>query len=493
MSITDCGFSHGILIEIMQQNEFLYKKLADDIEGKILGGELKRGEKLPSLRQMHKKLGCSLSTVYQAYMEVEAAGLVESRPKSGFIVTAGRAGSKEPPSHGEQIFKPGPVRLRSITSDVVKASLDPNLIPLGASVLAPELLPYKHLNRITRELMGGDGMIPLPYAPPEGIDELRRYLSGRFTGLLPDLFSDDLFITNGCMEAVTLSLSVLVKEGDVVAVESPTHFGFLHLLKKLGAHVVGIPMDAQFGVLPESLDLILRKYPVKACLLAPNFHNPTGSLIPEENRKEIVRLTNSYDIPVIEDDVYGELFFGNKRPALLKAFDKKDLIITCSSVSKVLAAGYRIGWCMPGKRFKEELVQQKAAYSLCSPSLQQHILCQFFQGGGYDRYLRSLRTRLKRQVTDTVFGVKQYFPQSTKLTMPKGGNMLWIELPRQVDGVRLYHRALEQGVSIVPGHAFAISEGFEHFIRVSATSPFDQRIEQGLKTLGELVFHLMDS
>lgn len=476
----------------MQQPDFLYKKLARDVESKILRGEFKYGEKLPSLRQLHRKLGCSLSTVYQAYMDLEASGLVEARPKSGFIVTNRRIESIRPPNHSSKIFNPGPVRVSSITSDVVKASLDPNLVPLGASVLAPEILPYKHLNRITREILGSDSITPLPYAPPEGMEELRRLLAGKLTGLLQEVFSDDILITNGCMEAVALSLSLLVSPGDVVAVESPTHFGFLHLLKNMGMHVVGIPTDPQYGVLPESLELILKKYPVKACLLIPNFHNPMGALIPDENKKEIARLTNSREIPVIEDDIYGELFFSEQRPTLLKQFDGKDLVITCSSVSKVLAAGYRIGWCIPGKRFKEKLVQQKSAYSLCSPSLQQHILSRFLQGGGYDRYLRSLRTRLERQVADTAFAVERFFPESTRLTIPKGGNMLWIELPENVDGVELYHMGLERGVSIVPGKAFAVAEGFANFIRVSATSSFDKRIESGLQVLGDLAFRLMD-
>lgn len=477
----------------MQHPDFLYKKLARDFESKILRGELKCGEKLPSLRRMHRKLGCSLSTVYQAYMDLEAVGLVQARPKSGFIVTTKRTEQQKTPNHPSEIFQPGPVKVHSITSDVVKASLDPNLVPLGASVLAPEILPHKHLKRITRDILGSDSISSLQYAPPEGIAELRRLLSSRLTGVLPEVYSDDIVITNGCMEAVALSLSMLVCPGDVVAVESPTHFGFLHLLKKMGIHVVGIPTDPKYGVLPDSLAWIIKKYPVKACLLIPNFHNPMGALMPDENKEEIVRLTNSHDIPVIEDDIYGELFFGEQRPALLKQFDSKDLVITCSSVSKVLAAGFRIGWCIPGKRFCEELIQQKSAYSLCSPSLQQRVLGQFFQGGGYDRYLRSLRARLKRQVYDTAFAVERYFPESTRLIIPQGGNMLWIELPENVDGVKLYHEGLHHGVSIVPGQPFGVTEGFTNFIRVSATSPCNTRIENGLKILGEISSRLMKS
>ncbi len=474
----------------MQQPEFLYKKLARDIEGKIQRGEFRSGEKLPSLRQMHRKIGCSLSTVYLTYMELEARGLIEAKPKSGFFVIHKPTNSSLPPRHNSKIFKPRPIRVSGITTDVVKASLDPNLVPLGASVIAPGLLPHKHLNRLSKEVLGYNSTASLSYAPPEGVLELRRLLSVRLTGFLPDIFSDDILITNGCMEGVALALLVLLKPGDVVGVESPTHFGFLHLLKKMKIHAVGIPTDPQHGVLPDAVASVIKRYTIKAFIFIPNFHNPLGALMPDDNKQEIIGLTNKHNIPVIEDDIYGELFFSGHRPSLLKQFDKKDLVITCSSVSKVLAAGYRIGWCIPGKRFKEALFQYKSAISLCAPSLQQNVLHRFLAEGGYDRYLRTLRSKVERQISDTALAVQRYFPETTRFSFPKGGNMLWIELPQMVDGVELYQRALKKGVSIVPGQAFSVGGEFSNFIRISATSPFDERINKGLQILGEIIGEL---
>jgi len=471
----------------MEQSDFLYKKLARELEGKIQRGEFKTGEKLPSLRQMHRKLGCSLSTVYQAYTTLETTGLIEARPKSGFIISPKKTHSRLPPRHHKRIFKPGPVQISGITADVVKASLDPNLVPLGASVISPKLLPHKHLNRITREILASDPTTSLPYAPPEGLPEMRRLIARRLTGVLPQVFSDDVLITNGCMEAVALALNLLVKPGDLVAVETPTHFGFLHLLNTMNIHAVGVPTDPQHGVLPASLAAVIKKYTIKACLLIPNFHNPLGALMPDEHKKEIVQLTGKHNIPVIEDDIYGELYFNERRPPLLKQYDTKELVITCSSVSKSLAAGFRVGWCVSGKRFKDELSQLKSAFSLCSPSLQQNVLSNYLSGGGYDRYLRSLRTKLRHQLVDTALAVERYFPASTRFTLPEGGNMLWIELPQNVNGVKLYQQALEKGVSIVPGQAFSSAGEFANFIRISATSPFDERVKEGIKILGELV------
>lgn len=434
-----------------------------------------------------------MATVYQAYMELEVSGLVESRPKSGFFVLTGAQNRASVPKHGKKIYQPAPVRISDITSDVVHASLDPSLVPLGASVLSPELLPHKHLGRITRALLSQKTKHSLSYAPPEGVPELRRLLADRYTGILPDTHSENILVTNGCMEAIGLALQTIIKPGDVVGVESPTHFGFLHLLQKLGVHAVGIPTDPLHGPLPESFDAIIRRYPVKAFVLIPNFHNPLGARIPDEHKKEIVLLANKHDIPIIEDDIYGELFFDGQRPSLLKEFDQKDLVITCSSVSKVLAAGFRIGWCLPGTRFMEDLAQRKSAFSLCAPTLQQNGLCQFLSDGIYDRYLRSLRTRVQRQMVQTSQAISRHFPPATKHTFPQGGNMLWVELPEKVNGVEVYQRALGQGVSIVPGQAFAITGEFGNFIRISATSPFDERIDDALHILGRIVHELMDN
>lgn len=448
-----------------QPVDFRYKRLARDVEGRIRRGEFRPGDKLPSLRQLHRRLGFSLATVYQAYVDLENAGLIESRPKSGFYVKAAGIVERPAPRHSKRMSQPRPVRLASITAEVISASLDPELIPLGASTLSTDLLPHKHLTRLIKAMPVSESKALLNYAPSEGDPELRRQLARRLVGLLPGVGAKDVLVTNGCMEAVALSLSALVEPGQIVAVESPSYFGFLQLIRELGLRAVPVPTDPCLGLDPEALARVLDEHRPHALLAIPNFQNPLGALMPEERKREIVDLTNRREIPVIEDDVYGDLHFGARRPGLLKSFDRRELVISCSSASKVLAPGFRIGWCVPGERFGAAIRRLKATVSIASPTLPQRVLCRFMSGGAFSRFLRSLRVKLQRQVAATALAVQRHFPESTRLALPQGGNLLWLELPSGVDGVEVYRRALEAGVSIVPGRAFSLGGGYNHYIR----------------------------
>lgn len=477
------------MVQTADDKNFLYKRLSQEFEERILKGDLIAGEKLPSLRSLHQKLGLSIGTVYQAYVDLEAAGLVEARPKSGFYVSGSRVG-RSLPRYTRKPTRPGPVTMTGITKEVMDASLDPDLIPLGASTLSPELFPHKHLGRIIKSFSMDNIQSSLKYSHPLGNPLLRRLLANRMVGLIPAITDQDLIVTNGCMEGVALALQIVTRPGDMVAVESPTHFAFLQLLREMGLHAIAVPTDPGKGIDPDILTRVLDRHPVKTCLTIPNFHNPLGTLMSEERKKEVVRITNDRGVPVIEDDIYGEMYFGKSRPSLLKSYDRADLVFTCSSLSKALAPGFRIGWCAPPQRYLGALGRLKAAFSTASPTLPQEVLVEFMSGGSMDRYLRSLRAKLKRQVTETAQGIGRHFPAGTRFSLPQGGNILWIELPDRIDGIELYHRALAAGVSIVPGRAFSLSDDFENYIRISATSPYGRRIEEGLSIVGGLIDRL---
>ena len=296
-----------------------------------------------------------------------------------------------------------------------------------------------------------------------------------------------MLVTSGCMEAVALSLLAVTAAGDLVAVESPTHFGFLQLLRELGLPAVEVPTDPRRGVVPEALERVLAENPVKACLLMPNFQNPTGALLPEEARREVADLLQAREIPLIEDDIYAELHAGRGRPGLLKSLDRRGLTLACSSFSKVLAPGFRVGWIAAGGRWLERLRRLKAGFSLASPTLQQHALARLLAGGALDRHLRLLRAAVRRQVLDTARAVREAFPADCRFSPPEGGNMLWVELPPRVDGLALYRRALREGISIVPGAAFSSTGRYRSYVRLSCTTPFCGRIERAVGRLGELI------
>lgn len=471
----------------MAAEGFLYRRLASEIQDKIGRGDLRPGERLPSLRGLHRKLGLSLSTIYQAYAELEALDLVEARPKSGFYVKETRLMDLPAPRHVRQLSRPNKVKLSAITNAVVAASLDPGLVPLGASTLSPDLLPYKHLGRIMKSISPEKMKTLLQYAPSEGDPELRRQLARRLLGLLPGIGPEGIVITNGCIEAVSLALLSLTSPGDVVAVESPTHFGFLQLLKGLGLYVVEVPTDPRLGLDLAALEMVLDQNQVKACLSMPNFHNPLGALMPEDHKKGLVDLLNQRRVPLIEDDIYAELHYSSKRPSLLQSYDKKGLVITCSSVSKVMAPGFRVGWLAAGERIAERLGRLKAGVSMTSPTMQQYILARFLASGSYDRYLDDLRAKVQKQVVLTALAVREHFPVRCRLAAPQGGNMLWIELPEWADGMELYRLALEKGISTIPGAAFTTTDKFRNFIRLSCTTMFSAKVERALADLGGLI------
>ena len=471
----------------MDDKGFLYQQLVDELGNKIRAGDLGVGEKLPSLRGLHRKLGVSIGTVYQAYTELERKGLVEARPKSGYYVKASRVLSLPVPGYVKRTSNPSRVHISAILSDVVNASLNPNLVPLGASTLSLDLFPYKHLKRI----LGGISPVRMKrliqYSPAEGDSELRHKIAMRLLGMAPQVRTEDVIITNGCMEALSLSMLALTSPGDVVAVESPAFFGALQLFRELGLKAVEVPTDPRYGVDVEALEKVLDRHPVKACLFTPNYHNPLGALMPLDRKRHLVQLLNGRGIPLVEDDIYAELHFTPQRPPLLKTYDQKDLVITCSSVSKVLAPGFRVGWLVAGERFREQMIRLKSGFNLATSSIEQYVCSQFLGDGAFDRFLRSLRRTVEKQVHETAMAIQQFFPQGCKLAPPQGGNVLWVELPPGVDGYRLYSSAMENGISIVPGGAFSTTRRYDNYVRISCTMHFDDRIRNGIKTLGSLI------
>jgi len=466
---------------------FRYKQLAGEIERKILDGTYKPGEKLLSIRKLHKQANLSISTVYQAYMELETMGLIEARPKSGYYVNPIALQQLKAPIFKKQSPVPQKVSLSSMINSVVSAINNPDFLPLGNTSMDTDLLPVKHFARIIKELSHKDLKSKISYSLSEGDLELRRLLTLRTLGVLEATTPEDIIITNGCTEAVALGLLATTQPGDTIAIESPTNFSFLQLLKELGVLVMEVPTDPRYGVDVDELEKILRQKKIKACLFMPNFHNPLGALMSDEKKRKLVQLLNRYEIPVIEDDISGELYFEEQHPKPLKTYDEKDLVLTCSSFSKTLAPGFRIGWIIPGNRFKEKIQRLKGGITVSTSALDQFLVAQFLASGAYERHLRSLRTALKKQAIRTALAVKTYFPPDTRLAVPRGGSFLWIQLNPRVDGLKVYHDALDRHISIIPGVVCSNSRQFTNYIQLSYGAPFTSRIDSGIETLGEII------
>ncbi len=469
---------------------FRYVRLADEIEARIEEGVFKAGEKLPSIRKLTSATGLSLTTVYQAFVELEGRGLVEPRQRSGYYVRPVVHRRLPPPRRRRHRAVPRRVSVSGLARSVVEAMGDPGLLRLGGTVTAPELLPHRQLGAVIRSLTANRmARLLSTYESPVGSPSLRREIAKRTIELAHGIDTEDILVTGGCIEAVSLCLRAVARPGDTVAVESPTYPWFLQLLEDLNMFALEVATDPESGIDLDALRAAVDANEVKACILVPNFHNPMGCLMPEEKKAALVALLNGRGVPVIEDDIHGDLYFGPTRPSTLKAHDRKGLVMYCSSFSKTLSPGLRVGWSIPG-RFADTVKRLKMNGSVSSPTLNQYVVAEFLKGGTYDRHLRRLRTSLKNQASNMALAVARHFPPGTRITAPAGGLTLWVELDPAVDGLEVFRAALEAGIAIVPGSMCSGSRRFRNCIRLSCGLPWSEAVDAGVRKLGEIVGEL---
>ncbi len=468
------------------KEQHLYEGMADSVAEMISNGTLRAGDRLPSLRGISRERGVSLSTAIEAYQLLESRGLVESRPQSGFFVrasVASRALSAAVPRMDNRLRISRNLGMDERVSRLLDSMHDPDMAPLGAATPAEEFLPIAGLNRMFTRALRHEGAHA--YETAGGNPELRRALAlrGATAGIAAG--PEEVVVTAGCIEALELSLRVVAEPGDIIACESPTFFGILRMLEALRLKVVEIPSRADTGMSLEHLRAAMGKHRIKAVITTPNFSNPTGSLMSEENKDELVRMTARRNIPIIEDDIYGDLNFDGRRPGTLKARDEKGLVLYCSSFSKSLSPGLRLGWALPG-RFTEKFIALKRMVSIACPTLNQIALAGYLGTRGYDRHLRSLRGRLHSTSLRMSEAVLDLFPPGTLVTRPRGGYVLWVELPRDVDSMELQARALTRKISIAPGPLFSARGDYGNYIRLNCGRGWTSVVRKALAQLGEL-------
>lgn len=460
----------------------LYQLTADAVAKMIYDGVLRPGEKTPSLRAVARQQGVSMSTVVQAFVELESRGLVEARPKSGFFVrrpVAARADLPQPPR------VPMSGSLGNLHASLFDAVASSNLIALGGAVPGADILPIVKLNRMLAEKARHAGAKGVTYDLPPGSEALRRQISKRMARGGAVVAPADIITTCGATEALMLCLRTVTRPGDLVAVESPTYFGILHVLETLGLRALEIPAEPQKGMRLDLLEAALKKQRVAACIAMPAFSNPLGASMSDEAKLRLVTMLKEREIPLIEDDVFGALPFGPRRSRSCKSFDDAGLVLFCSSFSKTLAPGYRVGWVVPG-RFYHEVRMAKLTHTLATATLPELAIAGFLAEGGYDHWLRSVRAIFKDNVTRVRRAVLEEFPAGTSVTAPQGGFLLWVTMPPQVDALQLYERALAKGISIAPGHMFSLERRHTNCIRISCGERWSPRIAGAIRTLGEL-------
>jgi len=468
------------------KSDHLYLQVANNIEGMIEQDVLKIGDKLPSVRILSEEQGISMSTAFQAYYHLENKGLIEPRPKSGYYVRFSPKSFPDLPTCCEPIKKIKHSSVGEIITEVFRDFDTESQLNFAVAVPPLELLPIAKLNKSLMYAMRNTNGSGLNYESIQGNLNLRNQIArmsllwgGKITG-------DDVITTTGCMDAITLCLNAVTKPGDTIAVESPSYHGILQLAESFSLKVLELPTNPVYGVELDYLKKALKQYKIKALVLIPNFHNPLGSCMPEENKMELVKLLTSENIPLIEDDIYGEMHFGKSRPKTCKTCDESGMVLYCSSFSKSLAPGYRVGWTIPGN-FKEKILQLKLNHTISSSTLPQAAIGHFLEHGRYEHHLRSLRKTLHTQCLRYVQAIKEYFPEGTRLSRPQGGFVLWLELDRNINTIDLFQLALKHHINISPGRMYTLQDRYYNCLRLTFAQPWSEKVEKGIKKLGELV------
>lgn len=466
--------------------DHLYLEVSDRIEQLIEKRALKVGDKLLSVRALSKEQGISLSTAFQAYYHLESKGLIEARPQSGYYVRYSPQHMLSIPKISKPADEVVPVSIDDMISSVYKDLRSDKLLNFAMGAPSHELLPAAKLNKAVVQALRSSNDSCLSYEHVQGNVDLRKQIAIQSFNWGGAISEEDVVITAGCMEALSLSLKAITKAGDAVAIESPTYFAIFQVMESLGLKVVEIPTDPETGVDIDCLEKSISRFDIKACLFVCNFNNPMGSVLPEEKKKRLVNLLSKHDIPLIEDDIYGELYFGKTRPHTCKTYDKKGLVIQCGSFSKSLAPGYRIGWTIPGK-FKERVIRVKRMNNVSTNTLAQGAIAHFLANGRYELHLRHLRKALHTNCLRYTQAITNYFPEETRVTRPQGGFALWLELNKKADGYKIHKQALKLNIGIAPGQIFSSQGQFSNCFRISFGLPWSEKVEGGLKQLGDLV------
>jgi len=464
----------------------IYMQVAEGLE-KLIGDEtLKIGDKLPSVRMLSEEYGISMGTAFQAYYHLEGKGLIEARPKSGYYVRFSLRRMPGLPRISEPEPVASEVSVREMISTVFRNISQDDFVNFSIAAPPLSLLPAARLNKSLVHAIRSSRSHGLQYEDLQGNPDLRRQLAllafhwgGKYSG-------EDVVVTAGCMEALVMCLKATTRPGDTVVIENPTYFGIFQVIECLGLKALEVATDPLAGIDPDHLAMLIGKFPVKACVFVPSFSNPLGSCMPDEKKKALVELLTRHRIPLIEDDIYGELYFGRSRPKTCKSFDKEGWVLYCSSLSKSLAPGYRIGWALPG-RYKNEVTRIKMMHTLSGTAITQQAIAHFLGIGRYDYHLKKLRKALHTQCLRYLQGILQYFPPNTKVSRPQGGFVLWVELDRQLNAYRLYQEAMKHNVSVAPGQVFSAQGQFANCLRISYARPWDAEVEEALRMLGQLI------
>jgi DNA-binding transcriptional MocR family regulator len=460
-----------------------YEQVAQHIRHLIENGVLKEGDRVPSLRRLSDELNLSINTVKEAYWQLENQNHITAVPQSGYYVRKKSQLGQPHRTVDPTLLNPQEVSLCQILGAFEEAGRKTPEIRLAVARVDPSLWPAEALGRYMLEAARNQPDEAFGYLMSPGNRALREQIAKQGLSFGLDISPDEVVITNGCQEALFLALMTLCAPGDTVVMESPIYFSLIDMLQLLKLKIIEIPASDDEGISLSTLRFVLENQPVKAMFSIPNFNNPMGFTLPSWKKKKLVQLLSRYRVPLIEDDIYGDLCFG-QRPEPCKVYDTRSEVILCSSFSKTIVPGLRVGWMLPG-RHSERVCQLKTLMNIATPSINQMAVARFLKEGGYQQHLRRMRRQVQAQVEALRAAILRYFPTGTRVTRPEGGVFVWVELPADFNTDLLYRKAAQAGILFAPGTLFSIKERYNHHLRLGAGT-WNDRVEKAIARLGRL-------
>jgi DNA-binding transcriptional MocR family regulator len=459
-------------------------EVCETIRNRIESGIYHAGDKISSVRELSRQLGLSISTVLEAYRRLETEGVIAAQPQSGFYVQLAATRRLVRSAYTHPSRQPMDVSSESLVKNVLQDARNPAVLQLAKATPETSLLPVASLQRVLVGAMRENGDEVVGTTMTGGYRPLREQIARRMLAAGCAVAPDEVLVTSGCTEALNLALRAVCKPGDIVAVESPTFYGMLLACEALGIRVLEVSTSTRDGMCLDSLKELLDEHPVRAVVLTPSFGNPLGGLMSDEDKAALVRMVSERDVYLIEDDVYGDLGFAEGRPIAAKAYDRTGHVLYCSSFSKTLAPGYRVGWVVGGP-LTEKLEALKFSSSLATAGLQQMAIANFLAFQRYTHYIRRAARTYQQNTNRMVSTVLKTFPTGTQCQKPKGGFVVWVQMPDGCDAIRLYQTAIAKHLNFMPGPAFSPSGLYRNCLRINAAR-WDPNIEAAIATLGEL-------
>lgn len=470
----------------------LYVSFAARIRAMIDEGVLRPGDKIFSVRQASQKYGLSISTVLRGYLLLEQEGVISSHPQSGYYVTPRKRLQQRNASPLSKDINLSEVDASKLVLTTLKSIREFGTVPLGSPFPDPQLFPLKKIHQYEKALTDDEGEWGILSDLPPGNELLRQQIARRYLANDMDVSPDDIVITHGATEAITLCLQAVAKAGDIIALEAPGYYALAHTVERLGMKVAELRTDPESGIDLDALRATTDNVRIAAVVLTTNFQNPLGFVMPDAKKQALVEFLAEQQIPLIEDDVYGELYFSETAPRPAKAFDHSGLVLHCSSFSKSLAPGYRVGWTSAG-RYRQEVERLMFLNSLSLPSAPQIAIAKFMQRDSFEQHLKQLRHTLRSQYVLIRNVIEESFPVGTQLSEPKGGYVIWVKLPAQLDALALYRLAIDNGITVAPGTIFSRKKDLTHYIRLNFSHLWTLAIEQAVRDVGALAHDMLAS